>query len=85
MDAFSHHRPSGNWNRRDDMTQATEIMAIARNADHACKLAEDANASVDQNWEKEATIYGFEDESALIVSGAQVNAFESMELAQEAL
>lgn len=66
------------------MTTATEIMATAMNADHADKLAQELTDKVDQDWGNEATLYTFDDESVLVASGGQLNAYASMELAQAA-
>lgn len=66
------------------MTTATEIMATAANADHADKLAQALTDKVDQDWGNEATLYTFDDESVLVASGGQLNAYDSMALALEA-
>ena len=66
------------------MTTSTEIMATAMNADHADKLAQELTGKVDQDWGNEATLYTFDDESVLVASGGQLNAYASMELAQAA-
>ena len=67
------------------MTTAAEIMNIARNANDAIARAEDVTSNIDQDWEHEATIYTFADESALVVSGPQVNAYASADEAKAAL
>jgi hypothetical protein len=67
------------------MTQATEIMYSASNADAACKMAEEMTNIVDQNWECEATLYTFTDESVLVVTGCQLNAFDNMAAALQDL
>lgn len=64
------------------MTQATEIMYSASNANSAMETAEKLTNNIDQDWEHEATFYTFEDESVLVVSGPQLNAYESMEAAR---
>lgn len=67
------------------MTQATEIMASARNANDAMTAAEEITSNIDQHWDhREATVYQFEDESVLWVSGGQVNAYESIDQANAA-
>jgi hypothetical protein len=67
------------------MSQAHEILSVASNANDACTRAEALTDSVDQDWSREATLYTFSDESVLVVSGPQVNAFGSMTEAREAL
>jgi hypothetical protein len=47
--------------------------------------AEEKTSNIDQDWEHEATLYTFEDASVLVVSGSQVNAFESREAADKEL
>ena len=64
------------------MTQATEIMYGARNANSAMEAAEKLTNDIDQDWDHEATFYTFEDESVLVVSGPQLNTYESMEAAR---
>lgn len=64
------------------MTTASDIMHIARNANDACERAEAETNDVDQDWEHEATLYTFDDASVLVVSGAQVSAFDSIAAAQ---
>lgn len=63
------------------MTQATELMMVARNANDAIARAEGATKDIDQDWAHDATIFTFEDESVLVVSGSQVSAFESRDAA----
>jgi hypothetical protein len=67
------------------MTIAAELMQIARNANDAMEQAEEKTSNIDQDWEHEATLYTFEDASVLVVSGSQVNAFESREAADKEL
>lgn len=67
------------------MTTAAELMHIARNANDAMDRAADLTDNVDQDWEREATLYTFDDESVLVVSGPQVNAYASMTDAMAAL
>ena len=67
------------------MTQAVEIMYSARNANAACDAAAKIAIDVDQDWEHEATFYRFEDDSVLVVSGPQVNAYPGMEAARAAI
>ena len=64
------------------MTQATEIMYSASNANYAMETAEKLTNNIDQDWEHEATFYTFDDESVLVVSGPQLNTYESMEAAR---
>jgi len=60
---------------REKMTQASEIMATARNSTAGMNAAESVAISTDQDWANEATIYTFEDESVLVASGPQLNAY----------
>jgi hypothetical protein len=54
-------------------------MMTARNANAAAEAAESFDASVTQSWEDEATIYRFNDDSHLVISGPQINAYEDWE------
>lgn len=56
------------------MSIATEIMMTARNANDAMNTAEAIAKNVEQNWEEETTTYLFEDDSKLVVCGADVSA-----------
>ena len=67
------------------MNTANEIMSIARNANDAIERSEKITNNVDQDWEHEATIYTFDDGSALVVSGPQVEAYASHDDAKAAL
>jgi hypothetical protein len=67
------------------MTTATEIMHSARNATEADATARAAMVEAIQDWEHEATLYTFDDDSVLVISGAQLNAFEDLDAAQDAL
>ena len=67
------------------MTTANEIMGISRNASDADARAQALTNKLDQDWEHEATLYTFDDESVLVVSGPQVNAYPDMATAREAL
>lgn len=58
--------------------QAHELMHIASNANDAMDRAAALTDKIDQDWENEATLYTFGDESVLVVSGPQVNAYNSM-------
>lgn len=71
--------------QESNMTQATEIMAVAHNATDACNRAEAITDNVDQDWTNEATIYTFDDESVLVVSGPQVNAYTDEAAARAAI
>jgi hypothetical protein len=68
-----------------DMTTAHEIMYSARNADAADKRAQELTDTIEQDWGNEATLYTFADESVLLVTGGQVNAYASMAEARAAL
>jgi hypothetical protein len=72
-------------NREIEMTQAAEILHSSNNASGAMKTAEELTNQIDQDWEHEATLYTFEDGSVLVVSGPQLNAYDSMPDAREAL
>lgn len=67
------------------MTQATEIMHVSRHATDADERAQEATQQIDQDWENEATLYTFDDDSVLVISGPQVNAYASIEAAHESL
>ena len=67
------------------MSTSFEIMMSAQNANSAMNIAEKQAISVDQDWDHEATIYEFEDGSALVVSGPQLNAYHSREEADDAI
>ena len=73
------------------MSNATEIMYSANNANAAIAAAEAfANVVVDQDWEAEATLYTFNDDSVLVlsgpvVSGPQLNAYSNITAARDAL
>ena len=56
---------------------AHEILAAASNANAACAAAEAVECRITQNWTGDgSTSYLFADGSVLVVSGAQVNAFD---------
>jgi hypothetical protein len=57
------------------MTTATDIMNACNNSNEVMIKAESITDDIDQDWEHEATIYTFDDESVLVVSGGQANAF----------
>ena len=67
------------------MSNATEIMYSAINAHAAIAAAEAFANVVDQDWEAEATLYTFDDDSVLVVSGPQVNAYSNITAARDAL
>ncbi len=67
------------------MTTAADILNSSRNANAADERAQAEGAEVDQDWSNEATLYTFADESVLVISGPQLNAFESMAAARAAL
>ena len=66
------------------MTQSTDILNISTNANDADKRAQAVTEKLDQDWEHEATLYTFDDESVLVVSGGQLNAYEDIDAAREA-
>ena len=72
------------------MSNATEIMYSAINAHAAIAAAEAFANVVDQDWEAEATLYTFNDDSVLVlsgtvVSGPQLNAYSNITAARRAL
>lgn len=67
------------------MTTATEIMHVSANANEADKKAQELTELIDQDWEHEATLYTFDDESVLVISGPQLNAYASIDDAKSAL
>jgi len=67
------------------MTQASDILNISANANDAVERAEAITSNIDQDWDHEATLYTFDDESVLLVSGPQLNAFADIETARESL
>lgn len=59
---------------------AHEILATASNANAACAAAEATECRLTQNWSGDgSTTYLLPDGSVLVVSGAQVNAFDDAE------
>jgi hypothetical protein len=67
------------------MTKATEILYSSRNANQADYCAQRITDKVDQDWANEATLYTFDDDSVLVITGPQLNAFASMADARAAL
>lgn len=67
------------------MTTATEILNISRNANDADARAQELTDAIDQDWGNEATLYTFDDESVLVISGPQLNAYQSMDEARKAI
>lgn len=67
------------------MSKATEITFVARDADDAMRRAEELTDNVEQDWSREATLYTFDDESVLVVSGPQCNAYADRAAADAAL
>jgi hypothetical protein len=67
------------------MTTASDILNISRNASDADERAQQLTDNLEQDWEHEATIYTFADESVLVVSGGQLNAFAGIDAARLAL
>ena len=67
------------------MTTATDIMNACNNSNEVVIKAESITDDIDQDWEHEATIYTFDDESVLVVSGGQANAFADREAADDDL
>jgi hypothetical protein len=67
------------------MSKASELMHISANANDAIERAESAGADITQDWEHEATLYAFDDDSVLVLSGPQLNAYADLESAREAI
>lgn len=67
------------------MSIAAEIKHLSLNANEAFRRSEDAAVSIDQDWEHEATLYTFADDSVLLLSGPQLNTYDSMADARAAL
>ena len=67
------------------MTTASDILNISRNANDADERAQQITDNLEQDWEHEATLYTFADESVLVVSGGQLNAFADIGAARAAL
>ena len=64
------------------MTQASEILASARNSSEGMDAAADVALKTDQDWANESTIYTFADASVLVASGHQLNAYAGSVLPQ---
>lgn len=67
------------------MTIASEILHTSRNASDADAKAQDLTNQIDQDWEHEATLYTFDDDSVLVISGPQLNAFDDIDAARAAI
>ena len=67
------------------MSTANEIMMISANANDADARAQAITDRVDQDWAHEATLYTFADDSVLVVSGGQLNAYADEDSARAAL
>lgn len=67
------------------MTTATQIMQAGRNSTDAMTLGRFCAFDVTQDWEHEATLYVFEDDSVLVVSGPQFTAYADVPSANAAL
>jgi hypothetical protein len=67
------------------MTTASDILNNSRNANDADIRAQAVTNKLEQDWEHEATLYTFDDESVLVISGPQLNAFASIDDARDAL
>jgi hypothetical protein len=86
MAAHRSHRAPGDQGLGIEMSKATEIMWSAPNANDAMNAAEALTDNVEQFWWGDgATFYTFDDESVLLVSGAQVNAFADIDAAKDAV
>jgi hypothetical protein len=68
-----------------NMTTASDILHISANANDADTRAQAVTDKIDQDWENEATLYTFDDDSVLVSSGGQLNAYATMTEAREAL
>lgn len=67
------------------MSTASEILHISANANDADTRAQSVTDIIDQDLEHEATLYTFADDSVLVVSGGQLNAFAGIDDARAAL
>ncbi len=67
------------------MTTASDILHISSNANDADKRAQELTDNLDQDWERESTLYTFADGSVLVISGPQINAYDNIETARAAL
>ena len=67
------------------MTTASDILNISANANDADKRAQELTNNLEQDWEHEATLYTFADGSVLVVSGPQLNAYDDIDAARDAL
>jgi len=57
------------------MTQASEILASARNSSEGMDAAAEVAVKTDQDWANESTLYTFTDDSVLVANGPQLNAY----------
>lgn len=64
------------------MTQASEILASARNSSDGMDAASEIAVKTDQDWANESTIYTFADGSVLVANGPQLNAYAAAVLPQ---
>lgn len=67
------------------MTTAAELMHSSNNATDADERAQEMAVNIDQDWENEATLYTFDDDSVLVVNGPQLNAYDDIDAARERL
>lgn len=60
-------------------------MNISANANDADARAQEITNNLEQDWGHEATLYKFEDDSVLVISGGQLNAYASIADARDSL
>jgi hypothetical protein len=72
---YLHAKQYRKAHQEKKMTQASEIMATARTLTECIEAAERQVVKTDQDWATGSTIYSFEDESVLVVSGLQLSAY----------
>lgn len=65
---------------------AFNLMAESTNTVDLMSRAESVETvAIEQDWEHEATLYTFDDNTVLMVSGSSANAFYSIEKARESI
>jgi len=65
--------------------KANEVLMMSKTATEAMDAAAAITNKIDQDWEHEATLYTFDDDSVLVVSGPQCNAYLDIHTALQAL
>lgn len=67
------------------MSTTSDILNTSANANAADKRAQELTNNLEQDWEHEATLYTFADGSVLVVSGPQLNSYDDIDSARDAL